>query len=76
LTRYASHTECAQPFVDLVLARYASRPERVLAGMLALLEALPDAVAPGLLADAVLYKLCRPDDLAKLLARRFTPTSV
>ena len=75
LARYARHTQEAQPFLDLVLARYSSRPERVLAGVLDLLEALPEPIAAGVLADAVLYKLCRPDDLARLLARRFAASA-
>jgi hypothetical protein len=70
IERYQAKSESAQAFLDMALSRYPTNPSRAIAGALDLLADLPDSVALGVLADAVLYRICKTEDLARLLARR------
>jgi hypothetical protein len=52
------------------MSTHPSHPEHALAQVLALLEAVPDAVAVSTLAEAVAFRLCTPPFLEELLRRR------
>lgn len=69
-TRYASHSALVEPFLQRLMTTHPSHPEHALARILALLEAVPDALAVATLSEAVTFRLCTPAFLEELLRRR------
>lgn len=73
--RYASQAAVAERFLQELLAHTRSHPERALAQILALLEAVAEGIALATLAEAVELRLATPSGVEELLRRRLRAVS-